>query len=417
MDSAAEGSSNTIVIKIGHVYSVKRIDGEWYPAEVLETRNVKPMQTEYFVHFENMDKRLDEWTDIERFDLTKGELLTKHAKETLQLADTASDPNTERKLTRNAQKRKSSIASSSLISSDLDATMASLEKEHEQLTKVKYIDKIQFGKYEIDTWYYSPYPDDFGKQPKLYICEYCLKYMKLDKSYRYHDGECMDRCPPGKEIYRDGTLSVFEVDGVDDKVYCQLLCLLAKLFLDHKTLYFETSPFLFYVLTEVDKKGCHIVGFFSKEKESNEGNNLACILTLPPYQRKGYGKFLISFSYLLTKIEGTCGSPEKPLSDLGKLSYRSYWSWVLLKTLKEKGSLSIKELSNLTGFTTLDIVETLSSLNMVKYWKGKHAICVTSKLIEDLLAEFELKKPAIDVDPIKLTWDPPKKNSATVSTK
>lgn len=35
-----------------------------------------------------------------------------------------------------------------------------------------------------------------------------------------------------------------------------------------------------------------------QEKESAEGNNLACICTLPPYQRKGYGRFLIEFSAL-----------------------------------------------------------------------------------------------------------------------
>ena len=35
---------------------------------------------------------------------------------------------------------------------------------------------------------------------------------------------------------------------------------MAKLFLDHKTLYFDVEPFLFYILTEVDKQGCHIVG-------------------------------------------------------------------------------------------------------------------------------------------------------------
>jgi hypothetical protein len=34
----------------------------------------------------------------------------------------------------------------------------------------------------------------------------------------------------------------------------------------------------------------HIVGYFSKEKSSAEGNNLACILTLPPYQRKVSGR-------------------------------------------------------------------------------------------------------------------------------
>jgi GNAT superfamily N-acetyltransferase len=46
------------------------------------------------------------------------------------------------------------------------------------------------------------------------------------------------------------------------------------------------------------------VGYFSKEKCSEDGYNLACILTLPCYQKKGYGKFLISFSYELSKLEG-----------------------------------------------------------------------------------------------------------------
>lgn len=146
----------------------------------------------------------------------------------------------------------------------MDPTTAALEKEHEALTKVKYINKIHIGKYEIDTWYFSPYPEEYGKQPKLWICEYCLKYMRLEKSYQKHVAECNKRQPPGKEIYRKGTVSVFEVNGSEHKIYCQNLCLLAKLFLDHKTLYFDVEPFLFYILTEVDRQGCHIVGYFSK---------------------------------------------------------------------------------------------------------------------------------------------------------
>jgi hypothetical protein len=44
------------------------------------------------------------------------------------------------------------------------------------------------------------------------------------------------------------------------------MCLLAKLFLDHKTLYYDTDPFMFYILTEFDAQGFHIVGYFSKVK-------------------------------------------------------------------------------------------------------------------------------------------------------
>ena len=59
---------------------------------------------------------------------------------------------------------------------------------------------------------------------------------------------------------------MFEVNGSDHKIYCQNLCLMAKLFLDHKTLYFDVEPFLFYILTEVDEQGCHVVGYFSKAR-------------------------------------------------------------------------------------------------------------------------------------------------------
>jgi hypothetical protein len=52
------------------------------------------------------------------------------------------------------------------------------------------------------------------------------------------------------------------------QIYCQNLCLLAKMFLDHKTLYYDIEPFLFYIMTETDEAGARFVGYFSKEKRS-----------------------------------------------------------------------------------------------------------------------------------------------------
>jgi GNAT superfamily N-acetyltransferase len=136
----------------------------------------------------------------------------------------------------------------------------------------------------------------------LYVCEFPSPFAR-----RLIATACSipthKRHPPGNEIYRNGNLSMFEVDGLEEKIYCQNLCYLAKLFLDHKTLYFDVDPFLFYVLCEVDDRGFHPVGYYSKEKYSDVGYNLACILTFPAHQRKGYGRFLIAFSYELSKKE------------------------------------------------------------------------------------------------------------------
>lgn len=39
---------------------------------------------------------------------------------------------------------------------------------------------INFGGYEIDTWYAAPYPEEYSRNRVLYICEFCLKYMNSD---------------------------------------------------------------------------------------------------------------------------------------------------------------------------------------------------------------------------------------------
>ena len=49
--------------------------------------------------------------------------------------------------------------------------------------------------------------------------------------------------------------------------------------------------------------------------------------------------------YLLTRREDKVGSPERPLSDLGLISYRSYWREVILTHMSQLVSRSDAEFS------------------------------------------------------------------------
>lgn len=413
-------------------------DGQYRKAEILSNQTRKG-QPHFYVHFEEFNKRLDEWVNADRFDLSQevewpapekpekkktgghaskkaqpSKALQKNKNQRLKSTSDrdasgtpeASSVNLPGKAPRPSRAGgKENREVSFKLEGDgtpqpeddeevdiADAAAAakeaptdgvfSVEEEREKLrtsgsmtqnqaeiSRVRNLNRVQMGKHEIDPWYFSPYPQEFNDVDIVYICEFCLGYFGELKQFERHRLKCTLQHPPGNEIYRDAFVSFFEIDGRKQRTWSRNLCLLSKLFLDHKTLFYDVDPFLFYCMCTRDEKGCHLVGYFSKEKESADGYNVACILTLPQHQRKGFGRLLIDFSYMLSKREGKLGSPEKPLSDLGLLGYRAYWTEVILDYLLEpdRKDANIDDMSINLAMTTNDIIHTLSNLGMIRY--------------------------------------------------
>lgn len=211
------------------------------------------------------------------------------------------------------------------------STAANIAKQPGNRAGVK---RVVLGDLSFPTWYQSIYPEELVAKDTevLYVCRWCFRYSCDAAAYAGHVKLCSRRAtPPGEKVYEHGGYAVYEIDGEDDKLFAQNLSLFAKLFLDHKSVFFDVSSFLYYVLTFTDPDtpdDYYVLGFFSKEKLSWDLNNLACILIFPPYQHKKLGRLLMGVSYKLSAWEwegGLIGGPERPLSELGHRSYSRFW--------------------------------------------------------------------------------------------
>ncbi|CCW69788.1 unnamed protein product [Phytomonas sp. Hart1] len=290
-------------------------------------------------------------------------------------------------------------------------------KDSSFFSRTKNIHSICMGAYEVEAWYFSPYhlarsvvhqrlqactqyfsgntelqlrptataaPSGSEaavavaastavvvKSLTLHVCTFCLNPYTDDETVIRHIQTACPRHPPGSEIYRDPVrlITVLEIDGKLEPVFCQHLALLSKLFLEHKALDHNMTPFLFYVICAIQPHGLEVLGYFSKEKQSPELYNLSCILVLPQYQNRGIGRFLIELSYELSRREGKIGTPEKPLSDLGKKVYLGYWSDTVLVALahamEEGHCTTIDYLVQATCMTQADIIRTLQELRLI----------------------------------------------------
>ncbi|KAH0785107.1 MOZ/SAS family protein [Histomonas meleagridis] len=332
-----------------------------------------------YIHFLHQDKRLDRWIDINKIKPFTG----RHSLRWIDKEDSEEEPNA-------------------------DAFVQKFEDLHKQVTRIRNIDQITIGAYTIRTWYYSPYPISIAKASHLYICENCFRYFTTKEELEHHMIEKKETRPPGREIYRKGNISIFEFQGFRQKLTCQCLCLLSKLFLDHKTLFYDVEGFVFYALCECDQNGAHIAAYFSREIVSDQGNILACIVVLPPYQKKGYGQFLIALSYEIARRSKKVGGPERPLSDLGKIAFRSYWKKSILELFRARDIQSLHEIVQCTSIAKQDIIEVLKEMDCVTKIRGEYELRVNPEKLSYAIAQYEQRsngnRPAFD--PNYLIWLP-----------
>ncbi|KAK5193805.1 SAS complex subunit [Exophiala xenobiotica] len=318
------------------------------------------------------------------------------------------------------------------------------------------IGQVVLGNLLFETWYYSPYPDTIilGRDqlstikhgytpgsaadlrqanahsleqpqcPRLYVCPCCFRYTPDDHAYAQHLQVHRTRREQGLEtqpvpesalkVYEWEGHAIWEIDGEREKSYCQNLSLFGKLFLEQKSVFFDTGGFKYYALTYTKPpavgpvpKGrgrkrsssvfeddtlyqTQVLGFFSKENLSWDANNLACILVFPPFQHRQLGQLLMAVSYKLSGWEwegGVIGGPEKPLSAMGRKSYLRFWSERIARFFMgqsadadakkvfhrkkrtihpRKEEMTVREIGERTGMLGEDVVAALNEMGVCK---------------------------------------------------
>jgi histone acetyltransferase MYST1 len=161
-------------IVCGQRYYVQWRTGEAHVAEIVESRPFKRAAVdakdgrpaggagagagaealEYYVHYISFDRRLDEWVTVDRVDAVAPVVVV--TGDGLDLGGEEGGAGGRGAGTQRRSKKKVTVAGGDAPEAKEGA--GSLEKEHEEITKVKNIQYIELGKYEIETWYFAPYP-------------------------------------------------------------------------------------------------------------------------------------------------------------------------------------------------------------------------------------------------------------------
>ena len=147
-------NTNTSHVYIGNSYLVTWRNGQVQPATIIDRRPVKkkhkhksqeaitehePEIYEYYVHYTNYDRRLDEWVTVDRIDLET----------TCNETDNGDSSPRAKASTKKMKRKLEDISGAPSQREEKLALLSNLEKEYEEITKVKNIQTIEMGKFEI----------------------------------------------------------------------------------------------------------------------------------------------------------------------------------------------------------------------------------------------------------------------------
>lgn len=64
--------------------------------------------------------------------------------------------------------------------------MSIIGHNEDALTRIRNIEMVELGRYRIQPWYFSPYPQELTTLPCIYLCEFCLKFVKSSTCLKRH---------------------------------------------------------------------------------------------------------------------------------------------------------------------------------------------------------------------------------------
>jgi hypothetical protein len=154
------------------------LSASFFYSDFLVSLPKSPSSYDYYVHFEGLDKRNDNWVTSDKIEATT--LLLLPEEDNGQESETV-HPNQN-------------------VHFGMDKLQIQM---HEEITKFKTVPRISIGSFVADAWYYSPYPPQYHHLDILYLCEFCLNFYAKEEELLRHDRGCPLTHPPGDEIYRD----------------------------------------------------------------------------------------------------------------------------------------------------------------------------------------------------------------------